>query len=336
MDYKELLKKYWFVCLVGVVLVAFIGVYAADAYKNRELTVASKQIDGKYIVYSVDGENVFADDFYDSLYTQNGLNSEFTAYERAILNAAYETTEDMETLAANYSSYYYQQYGEEYLISQLQSMGYVNGTQDLNNYFIDTQKSELLVKDYLKQHEDDILTPFIEENDPRVIYHILVKVADIETITNDDGTESYKANPTEEETKKLNDILEALKTTPFEEVAMQMSDDTSAQVGGYIGCISNLNGSNYYPVFTEASMKLENDQVSDVVTSSAGYHIIWNAGSSVETLLNDSEFITEVQNQNSNIQIKAVSDKAEELGFEIVDQKLKSLIDAQLESGDAE
>lgn len=336
MDYKELLKKYWFVCVVGIALIAFVGVYAADAYNHRELTVGNKQIDGKYVVYSVDGENVFADDFYDSLYTQTGLSSEFTAYQRAILNSAYETTEDMETLAANYSSYYYQQYGEEYLISQLQSMGYVNGSQDLNNYFIDTQKSELLVKDYLKANETEILTPFIQENDPRVIYHILVKVADIETITDEDGKQTYKANPTEEETKKLNDILEALKTTPFQEVAMQYSDDTSGQAGGYIGCISNLNGSNYYPVFTEASMKLKNDEVSDVVTSSAGYHIIWNAGNSVDTLLNDSEFITELQNLYPTIQIKAVTEKATELGFEIVDQKLQSLIDAQLESGDAE
>lgn len=336
MDYKELFKKYWFVGLVGILLIAFVGIYAADAYKNREVTVASKQVDGKYVVYSVDGEDVFADDFYNSLYTQTGLSSEFTVFERAVLNKAYETSADMETLATNYASYYYQQYGQEYLISQLQSMGYVNGSEDLTNYFIDTQKSELLVKDYLKAHETEVLTPFIQESDPRVIYHILVKVADVKAITNEDGSQTYEANPTAEEKKKLDDVLEALKTTPFEEVAMQYSDDGSGQAGGYIGCISNLNGTNYYPIFTETSMKLQNNEVSDVVTSSAGYHIIWNAGNSVDTLLNDSEFITEIQNTDQTIQIKAVMEKANALGFEIVDENLKTLINSQLESGDAE
>lgn len=336
MDYKELLKKYWFVCAVGVVLLVFVGIYAADAYKNRELTVGNKQIDGKYVVYSVDGENVFADDFYDSLYKQNGLNSEFTAYERAILNASYETTEDMQTLASSYASYYYQQYGEEYLMSQLQSMGYVNGSEDLTNYFVDTQKSELLVKDYLSEHKTDIVEPFIQENDARVVYHILVMVDDIEEVTDENGNTTYIAHPTAEESQKLNDIQEALKTTAFEEVAQKYSDDTSAANGGYIGYISNLNTSSYYQVFSDTSMALANDEVSDVITSQAGYHIIWNAGNSAETLLNDSNFLSAIQENNSTIQIKAVMEKADALGFEIIDTKLQEIIDAQLESGDAE
>ena len=61
MDYKELLKKYWFVGVVAIVLLVFVGVYAADAYKNRELTVTAKDVDGKSAVYSVDGEYVLFD-----------------------------------------------------------------------------------------------------------------------------------------------------------------------------------------------------------------------------------------------------------------------------------
>jgi len=64
MDKKELLKKYWFICLIAVALLVFIGIYAADSYKNKEITVSNRQIDGKYVVYTVDGEPVYADDFY--------------------------------------------------------------------------------------------------------------------------------------------------------------------------------------------------------------------------------------------------------------------------------
>lgn len=336
MDYKELLKKYWFVGLIGIVLIVFVGIYAADAYKNRELTVSSKQVDGKYAVYSVDGEYVFADDFYDSLFKKNGLNCEYVAYQRAVLSKAYETTDDMNTVAANYASYMYQQYGEEYIISQLQQMGYVDGSQDLTNYYIDSQKRDLLIGDYLKAHADETIVPYQEENNGRVIYHILVKVADITSTTDEEGNVTYTANPTEEESKKLQDVLDALKNKPFQEVASAYSDDTSAQYGGYIGYISNANASNYFPIFSSTSLALADDEVSEVVTSSAGYHIIWNAGSSPETLCNDTEFITQIEQANPTIALKAVVDKGNELGFEIVDEELMNLINSQIESGEQE
>lgn len=336
MDYKELIKKYWFVALIGVLLIVFIGVYAMDAYKNRELTVQSKDVDGKSAVYSVDGEYVLADDFFNSLYQVNGLSSEFTAFQRAVLNSAYETTDDMNTLATSNAAYAYQQYGEPYIVSILQSMGYTNGSDDLVDYYIDSQKSNLLTSDYLKAHEAEYITPYQTENDGRVIYHILVKVADVASETDADGNTTYTANPTEEESKKLQDILEALKTKPFQEVAAEYSDDSSAQSGGYIGYIGKANGTNYYPVFTEASMKLANDEVSEPITSQAGYHIIWNAGSSTETLLNDNSFLTLLLQDNPTISLRSVMDKAKELNYEIVDETLSNMIKAQLESGETE
>jgi len=336
MNFKELLKKYWFVALLGVVLAVFIGVYTSDSYKNKELTVASKQVDGKYVVYSVDGENVFADDFFNSLYTENGLGCTFMAYQRQILSKAYETSEDMSNVASNYAAYIYQQYGEEYINSQLTALGYTEGSDDLINYYIDSQKSDKLVSEYLKAHVDDTVTDYIEENDPRIIYHILIKVADITAEQDADGNNVYTANPTEEETAKLNSVLEALKTKSFQEVAAEYSDDSSATSGGYIGCISNANGANYYPIFTKTSMALGDNEVSKPVVSSAGYHIIWNAGNSIDTLTSDSSFVSEIQGIDQLLSLKAIVSKADELGFEIVDEDLADMINAQLESGDAQ
>lgn len=332
MNYKDLFKKYWFVGLIGIVLIVFIGIYAVDAYNNRELTVSSKQVDGKYVVYSVDGDNVYADDFYNSLFTSNGLNCEFIQFEREIFNKAYETTEEMSTLASNYASYMFQQYGEEYISDQLKQMGYIDGTSDLIQYYIDSQKSELLVADYIKANKDDVFTSYAQDNSPRMIYHILVKVADISSETAEDGSTVYTANPTAEEQEKLNKILEALKTKAFEEVAKEYSDDTSGQQGGMIGVISNANASNYYPIFSETSLTLSDDEVSEVITSQAGYHIIWNAGSSLDILLLDSNFIYDLQDSMPALNIKAIMAKANELGYEIVDKDLLAMVNAQLES----
>ncbi len=43
MDKKELLKKYWFIGVIAIALLVFVGIYAADAYKNREIVVNNKQ-----------------------------------------------------------------------------------------------------------------------------------------------------------------------------------------------------------------------------------------------------------------------------------------------------
>lgn len=336
MDFKELVKKYWFVGVLAIVLIAFIGVYAMDAYNNREVVVSGKTVDGKDVVYSVDGENVFADDFYNSLYDLNGLNCEVIGYQRAILGKSYETTDEMNQLAANYASYMYQNYGKEYVLAQLQAMGYVNGTDDLAQYYIDSQKRNLLIADYAKANESTYITPFVEENSPRVIYHILVKVADVKAELQEDGTNVYTANPTEEEAKKLQDVLNALKTKSFQEVAVEYSDDSSGAYGGLIGCISNKNKAQYYTIFSTTSMALGNDEVSEPVTSQAGYHIIWNAGSSTDTLIADSEFLAELEESYPSIGMKAIVEKGNELGFEIVDEQLQNFVNQQLESGDAQ
>ena len=305
MDYKELLKKYWFVAVVAVVLVVFVGIYAVDAYKNRELTVPARVVDGQSAVYSVDGEYVFADDFYDSLYKQNGLNCEFVSFRKAVLSNSYETTEEMNNIATNYAAYMYQQYGETYINDQLAALGYVNGSDDLINYYIDSQKNDLLIGDYSKNHVDDVVTPYIEENDPRLIYHILVKVADITKDTDENGNTVYTANPTVEETNKLNRILEELETKSFQDVASEYSDDSSGQYGGYIGIVGK-NTTDYVTEFKDASLALASDEVSEPVLSEYGYHIIWNAGQSVETLLNESQFITDLQNYDQTLSIKAI------------------------------
>lgn len=332
MDKKELLKKYWFVGVIGIVLLAFVGIYSADAYKNREVVVNNKQVDGKYVAYSVDGEPVYADDLYAVLYETGGLGQSVVAYERAVLNAAYETTEEMETTAANSASSILARYSEEYVLESLNSMGYTGGVDDIKQYYIDAQKQELMVQEYVSKNVDTYLKPMIGTNG-RLIYHILV-MCDTTEVTDEDGNViGYEANPTDEQKEKLTQIQDALKdeNSSFEYVAYLYSEDGSSSSGGYIGVINEENRSNYDMVFADTSMNLAEGEISEPVVSQFGYHIIRNAAVNDEAFLKDYYFLSQLESNYPNLAIKAIMEKGAELGFEIKDEDLKAQIDAQLE-----
>ena len=334
MNTKELLKKYWFVCLIGLVLISFIGLYSYQAYKNRDVVVKNKQVDGKYIAYSIDGEPVYADDLFDGLYLSNGLSQSVVAFQRAIFNAGYETTDEMRQVASNSVAAILSNYSQDYIDSAMKQMGYTGGFEDLNSYYIDSQKQEKLIREFLLAHPDDYITETLGENG-RLIYHILVK-CDVTPVYDDqENIIAYEANPTEEQKAALDTVLEELKAenASFEMVAYQHSEDTgSANSGGYIGIINEENKERYDQFFAEEALRLQDGEVSEPIVSQFGYHIIKNSGSKLESIVEDYYFINELGNNNPTMTIKAIMEKAKELGFEIVDEDLKAMIDAQIGS----
>ncbi len=333
MDKKELIKKYWFIGLIAVLLVAFIGLYSYDVYKNRDVVIANKQIDGKYVAYTIDDEPVYADDLYASLYQDSGLSQAIVAYERMIFDAGYETTDEMKNKAANNAASILSYYSQDYLVEQLKKMGYVNGIEDLTQYYIDSEKQELLLKDCILAHKEEYLNDSVGTNG-RLIYHILVK-CDVEPIYDEENNIiGYNALPTEEQTDKLNSILSdlAAEENSFEYVAYTYSEDGSSSNGGYIGVVNEENRGNYDQFFADAAMTLADGEVSEPVVSQFGYHIIKNMGSDPETMLNDYSFINDIQSKYADLSVRAIVEKAEELGFEIKDEELKAAIDRQLGS----
>lgn len=343
MDYKNLFKKYWFLITLAVLFIVFIGIYATDTFKNREVVKEPKEIDGQYIIYSINDEVYTADELYGELKNTYGVNSIYLTYDRLVCDEAIETTKEMKDIAASNAAYQLQALGEEKLSSEMKRLGFgdASGTTD---YYIYLLKSQALRRNYLKEHMDEYVTPFVEENHPKMISHILVKVANVEKTMNEDGTYTLEAKPTEEEQAKLDTVLSALETENFADVALEYSDDGSAQQGGYLGYFDDKNAT-YVKEFADGARALGDGEVSDVVLSEYGYHIIKCDTSDINVMIDDinaGELMNKIFSANGNLYNVPLLEKAKELGIEIKDEKinreLMTIIGGEIEteSEDAE
>ena len=116
-----------------------------------------------------------------------------------------------------------------------------------------------------KKYYDENAARFVRPGDPEDSYrasHILVGV---------------KGQATDEEKaaaeKKINDILAQVKADPakFEEIARTSSDCPSREQGGSLG---NFRKGMMVPEFEEALDKLKEGEISGVVKTQFGYHIV--------------------------------------------------------------
>lgn len=333
MDTKDIIKKYWFVALVGILLVVFIIFYCVDLNKNKEVKVDTLVKDGQTVIYSIDNDTYyFADDLYEDLALDLKANAELNSFILNVCREGVETTSDMSNYAASYAQYVLQSNDKKTIDKQLRQYGY-EGSDDLSTYCIDMLKQQEVIKEYLYNNYETEVEPKLAELNPRKISHILIKVADVEEVTNEDGTKTHVAHPSDEEQAKLDAVLEALNTKTFEEVAKEYSEDSSATIGGLIGIVDVNTKSNYVSEFADASMALNYGEVSDVITTTYGYHIIKCDEASKDELCSDSGFQSSLS--SNAVFFKAIYSKANELNYVINDESLSELIDSYINESEA-
>lgn len=331
MNTKELIKKYWFVGLVAILFVVFLIVYSKQTIETREVKVSGLKHDGKDVVFKIGDDNYFyADDLYNELYTMTGNSAAFNSLFQMLLNKEVETTEEMKTEAANQVAGILANYDEQTIESAMAQAGY-SGIDALQDYCLDSLKYTAYMKKLYTDNYDAYVAPVMEAEAPRNVSHILIKVADVETITNDDGTETYNLKPTQEETDKLNAVLEKLKDTSvsFADVASEYSDDSSATSGGDLG-FATKSTSQYVEEFANVAFALNNGEVSEVVESRYGYHIITVTIPTFEELLDNNDFLQILAQYNINVDAKTLVSKMDEFGVEIVDEELQKFINENL------
>lgn len=338
MDFKDILKKYWFIGIVAIGLIAYVVVYCVQAYQNRTIYVSAKNSDGKSVVYTLNNEDYYADDLYSDLYDSLGESASYYKWNQAVIRQAYETDDDVTSAANNYYSYISYYNDSSTIDSALKQSGYPNGSDDLLEYCIDMVKASKLYTEFYTANYDTYVPSIKETYTPKKIYHILVKVATVDEETDDDGNTYKVAVPTDEEKALLDNVLAALEEgQDFKEVAKEYSEDSTAEDGGYLGIYTTTQvTSNFVSEFAEACNNLEYGETSNTITSEYGYHIIYVEDPTDDELKADESFMSSISGYYSYSNVLAVKQKADELGFEIVDENLKSVIDEYVENAASE
>lgn len=299
---NDTIKKYWFVGLVALVLFIGIGYFAVEQSRS---TFKGKKVGSKYVVSQIDGESYFADDYYTTLLGGKSADQElYTLFERGVLSnlkltdeATKKADEDAKALKQNYAANQGQQ-GLDYLDQQLRQMGY-SGIDELPTYFKDIEKRINLARDYAKAHKDEVVTPYITKNQPRLASHILVKMKD-------------SSKPTEDELKRVAAVDEALKTKAFDEVALEFSEDEgSATKRGSLGLVTK--DTQFVEPFLKEVLKQNTGDVSEWVVTEHGYHRIKTDAADYETLIENDDFVREIISSNESILVKSIWEASQDM-----------------------
>lgn len=333
MNIKELFKKYWFVLLVGIVLIVFVVAWAIDSKSNKvvESKVQTKQVDGKDVLFEMDGNPYTADEFYDVMDKSATVQIALDDLTAIIANKEIKTTEEIKTLATANAQNMIINYTSE----QLDELMRANGLKKYGNittFYEEMIRKQELEKKFLLDHDEDLIVPYIENNQDsklKKVSHILIKVADITQDTATDGNSSLTPNPTEEELNKLNAVLDALKEKSFAEVAKEYSEDGSAADGGYLGTSTDEEmKQTYVKEFADAAAELEYGKQSGVIVSQYGYHIILVEEPTHEEMLDNATFFNGVMNDNNaEAYIKMLVEYSKKYNIEIVSQEIKDIFD---------
>ncbi|MBW9212357.1 MULTISPECIES: peptidylprolyl isomerase [Terrabacteria group] len=316
----KFLKKNWFVMLIVII---FIGISVYYIYDTNKGKLKGKKINGEDVVFTVDNNNVTANNLYDELYRLSGKSALTTFFKQKVADMAISTTNTMkDTSAAQKKTIiarYEQKFGTNYeakLRTDLQPTGYT----DLEEYLLNQQKISQIAADYAKKHFDELKI--------RQISYILVKF---------ENAKKASKTPTEKEKAKMDAVDKELKAgTAFSKVAAKHTEDTSAVAnGGKLGIIDK-NTSKLDSSFKEAALALNEGEVSQwIYSSNFGFFKIKADATTANTLgaLNakSNPFLQLVNSYDNTLGNPAIWEKAKELGVDFKGNKeLENTLKASL------
>lgn len=315
------------IAILAAILAVMVCVVTFDQFSGKQPT---KSANGEPVVYSLDGENLTASQYYELLDKNVGDSVLVNAFHRAVLSNYPTTDEIKETASAQAAaviSNFSQQYPDNYkevIGNVLRSSGY-RGFDDLQEYLENTSKSNAMLDEYLTSHIDDLKI--------RKINYILIKFENIES-----GTDH--SEPTLDEQNRMAAVDAMFEEgKEFEEVATTLSEDPStAANGGYLGIIDK-NTTDLDDAFTEAALALEDGAVSDwVFSENFGYFRIKNTGSTAAAFAEPEKTATEDESTpaspfqslcdtwDAGVYDKMLWEKAEEYGVTFKDDATKNRI----------
>lgn len=321
----EILKKQWFVVLVAVIFIGFAIYCVYDTNKGK---LPGKTASGKDVVATMEDYTLTADDLYTDLYDNyQGVNSLYNKFQNLVADKAIKTTDEIKESAkeikANIQANAQSQasssssYGtaEDIIANFLTYYGF--DADDLDGYSLISAKTKQLRDDYYAANLDTLFTPIYNEKKPRVVSHILIKVADFDNIT-------------EEEQAKLDAVDKAIADgTSFAEIAKQYSDDTgSKENGGYLGYVDT--DTSFVESFMDQTMKMSAGEMSGWVKedgSYKGFHKILVSETDKDALEKDEAILDDIYSaidkQNTTIAYTYMWEAAKKLDITFGSDEIK-------------
>ena len=235
----------------------------------------------KYVAATINGENILADDLYESLKSSSSGGTVLYDYVlNELINSKFPVTKDMEenaqTLIESIEANYEYSYGDEYveyLESDLASEGY-NSLDEYKTVLVETLQYSEFLKDYVKNNFDTVFEDYYTVESPRIISIIKVAMSDVD-------------NPTDDESTKKAEVEKLLDTSKsFGEIASGYSDDESASAKGNIGIIDSTKGlsSLYGDDVEDKALSLKEGEVAYGIKGTDGYYYLQCTSTDKETI----------------------------------------------------
>jgi peptidyl-prolyl cis-trans isomerase C len=216
---------------------------------------------------------------------------------------------------------------EEALNRQLKSVGM--SQEELRTRMIDEAVAETVLERELHINVSEAeVKQYYEENPAKFEQPEMVRVSHILLGTRSSTGEELNAEQKADKRKQMEALLKrAREGEDFAKLVKEYSEDTASKEKG--GEYTFGRGGRMVPEFEGASFSLETNQVSDIVTTQYGYHIIKLLEKLPAKKIEFAKVSTEIQDylkqQATGKQIPAYMDKLKkEAGVEILDEKLKA------------
>lgn len=249
--------------------------------------VVPKLENGKEVVASIDGYSLTAEDLYEQLKKQNGINIVINKIDEAIANKEIKDSKEAEEYADGQIEALRAQYEQVYNVKLeeiLPQYGYTN-EEDLKNDIMSDYKKDLVLTNYLegKVTEDEINKYYENEIFGQMtVKHILIKPE----ITDDMSSEEKKTAEDAAKKKAEDLIVKLNEGAVFDDLAKEYSDDAGTASQG--GLFANFTKEGVDESFFNASLALENDKYTTTPVKSAfGYHIILKVSQNEKPKLED-------------------------------------------------
>lgn len=281
---------------------------------------------GEEVVASIDGKKFTANDLYEELKDQGGMNVLVNMIDEYIVNKEVKTDDDAKTYAdSQYESYKtsYESNGQNFE-DVLTSAGYKDA-DDFKDALIVEYKKQIATENYVKANLTDAeIQKYYDEN---IFGDIEGKHILIAPETKDDMSDEDKKAAEDKAKKEAEDLIKKLDNgADFEKLAKEYSDDEgTAKEGGKL----TITYGEVVDEFWDAASKLKDGKYTkEPVKSDYGYHIIYRESQKDKPKLNEVEddvidkLVEEKLADDSTLQTKALIELRKKYNLKINDSDI--------------